>query len=85
LMSTIGTFLDGVPYKIINILSNYWHNTIRLNIPPEKGDSMRKVTRKQLAALIYITGAMMTIIATVVSLIQTKSIIKAIKKYSPYN
>jgi hypothetical protein len=56
-----------------------------LSIPPEKGDNMRKVTRNQLAAIIYISGAMMTVVATVVSLIQTNTIIKAIKKYSPYN
>jgi hypothetical protein len=84
-MRKIGTYLETSSLYHINILSNCWHNTFRLSIPPEKGDSMRKVTRKQLAALIYITGAMMTVIATVVSLIQTKSIIKAIKKYSPYN
>ncbi|WP_175991449.1 hypothetical protein [Bacillus sp. Marseille-Q1617] len=46
---------------------------------------MRKVTSKQLSAVIYICGAMMTVIAIAVSLVQTSTIIKAIKKYSPYN
>ncbi|MBH9964980.1 hypothetical protein GA0061094_2632 [[Bacillus] enclensis] len=46
---------------------------------------MRKVTGKQLSAIIYISGGMMTVIAVVVSIIQTNTIIKAIKKYSPYN
>ncbi|MCA1053898.1 hypothetical protein LCM10_02780 [Rossellomorea aquimaris] len=46
---------------------------------------MRKVDKKQLISLIYICGGLMTIIALVVSHFQTNTIIKAIKKYSPYN
>ncbi|WP_171910706.1 hypothetical protein [Rossellomorea aquimaris] len=45
----------------------------------------KKVTGKQLSAIIYICGAMMTVIAFAVSIIQTNTIIKAIKKYSPYS
>ncbi|XXM71343.1 hypothetical protein ACQ0QQ_16785 [Lysinibacillus sphaericus] len=46
---------------------------------------MRKVKGKQLPSIIYICGGMMTVIAVVVSVIQTNTIVRAIKKYSPYN
>ncbi|UII58458.1 hypothetical protein LS684_22965 (plasmid) [Cytobacillus spongiae] len=46
---------------------------------------MTKKSFKQFSTVIYTFGSIMTVIAFLVSFYQTKSIIKAIKKYSPYN
>ncbi|WP_188048501.1 hypothetical protein [Bacillus sp. CH30_1T] len=46
---------------------------------------MRKNTFKQFSTLIYTFGTIMAVSAFLVSYFQTKTIIKAVKKYSPYN
>ncbi|MEI2663305.1 hypothetical protein [Rossellomorea sp. LJF3] len=46
---------------------------------------MKKNSFRQFSRLIYTMGTMMTVVAFFVSYVQTKTIIKAIKKYSPYN
>ncbi|MBN8193134.1 hypothetical protein JI667_13360 [Bacillus sp. NTK074B] len=44
-----------------------------------------KRNSNKLIKVIYMFGSVMTVIAFLVSYVQTKTIIKAIKKYSPYN
>ena len=39
----------------------------------------------KLTKVIYMFGSVMTVVAFLISYVQTKTIIKAIKKYSPYN
>ncbi|MFI8687276.1 hypothetical protein [Rossellomorea sp. NPDC077527] len=46
---------------------------------------MKKKIMKNLSQVIYTFGSAMTLIAFLVTYFQTKTIIKAIKKYSPYN
>ncbi|MGE6752591.1 hypothetical protein ACQKFO_04040 [Rossellomorea sp. NPDC071047] len=46
---------------------------------------MKRKSFKQLSTLIYTFGSIMTVVAFLVSYLQTKTIIQAIKKYSPYN
>ncbi|WP_187443506.1 hypothetical protein [Rossellomorea aquimaris] len=46
---------------------------------------MKKNSFKQFSKLLYTFGSIMTLVAFLVSYFQTKTIIQAIKKYSPYN